>query len=51
MSTIEKELLQALRDLQREIHSAVKMDVRKHYSLMVADAAANTAIAKAEGQS
>jgi len=50
MSTIEKELLQALRDLQERLHSTIKLDVRKHYSLMVADAQASTAIVKAEGR-
>ena len=43
------ELLDALRDLQKELRAVVKFDVRKHYSLMVRDAAASTAIARAEG--
>jgi len=46
---MEKELLQALKDLQKEVRSAFKFDVRKHYSLMVADAAATKAVRKAEG--
>ena len=41
------ELLTALKDLTTSIHEHVKMDVRKHYYLMVADAAAGKAIAKA----
>jgi hypothetical protein len=44
------ELLQALRDLQQELHRVLKLDVKKHYSLMVADAVANKVIAKAEGK-
>jgi len=44
------ELLQALRELQKELRHAVKLDVKKHYSLMVADACASKAIAKAEGK-
>lgn len=44
------ELVQALLNLQRELHSAVKLDVRKHYSLMVADSMASKAIGKAEGK-
>jgi len=44
------ELLQALRDLQKELRDAIKLDVKKHYSLMVADACASKAIAKAEGK-
>lgn len=43
------ELLGALKLLKAELHKHVKLDVRKHYSLMVADAAAGTAIHKAEG--
>jgi len=49
MSTIDKELLQALRDLQERLHDTFKLDVRKHYSLMIADSMASKAIAKAEG--
>lgn len=44
------ELLQALVDLRAEIKRVVKFDVRKHFSLMVADVAADKALAKAGGQ-
>jgi hypothetical protein len=44
------DLLEALRALQQEVKSAVKFDVKKHYSLMVADVAASKAIEKAEGR-
>jgi len=44
------ELLQALQELQKELRAVVKLDVKKHFSLMLADAAANKAIAKATGQ-
>lgn len=44
------ELLVALEGLRRELLAHVKLNVRKHYSLMVADAAAGTAIAKARGE-
>jgi hypothetical protein len=47
--TSAPDLLKALVDLQREIHHVVKMDVRKHYSLMLADVAASKAIASAKG--
>lgn len=43
-------LLNALEDLQKQVRAHIKLDVRKHYSLMVADAAASHAIAKARGQ-
>lgn len=43
------DLLAALVELQKELRQNIKLDVRKHYSLMVADAAANKAIAKATG--
>ena len=46
------DLLQALKDLQKrmkEIHG--KWNVKKDYSLMVADVAASKAIDKAEGRS
>jgi hypothetical protein len=43
------ELLSALLDLQKEIRAAVKFDVKKHYSLMNADACATKAIRKATG--
>ena len=45
------ELLAALRNLKKELWAAgLKLHVRKHFSLLVADAAAGTAIAKAEGK-
>lgn len=44
------EMLEALRELQQKLHRAIKMDVKRHYSLMVADVAASKAIAKAEGR-
>lgn len=42
------DLLDALKELQKRIHAYVKMNVKKHYSLLVADAAASKAIHKAE---
>ena len=44
------ELLKALKDLQKEIHAAYKMKVRRDYSLMIADSIASGLIAKAEGR-
>lgn len=41
------DLLEAVIDLRKELREHIKLDVKKHYSLMVADAAAGTAIAKA----
>ena len=38
------DLLEALKELQKRIHAHVKMNVKKHYSLLVADAAASKAI-------
>ena len=43
------DLLAALKDLQSEVKRLIRFNVRKHYSLMVADAAASKAIAKAQG--
>ena len=43
-------MLAALRDLQTQIRNVVSFDVRKHYSLMVADVAATDAIRAAEGE-
>ena len=42
------ELLEALKDLRKEVRAHVKFDVKKHYSLMVADVCADKAIARAE---
>lgn len=42
-------LLEALIGLQRELHAHIRLDVKRHYSLMVADAIASTAISKAKG--
>ena len=42
-------LLEALEGLYRELHSHIRLDVKRHYSLMVADAIASSAIAKAKG--
>jgi len=44
------DLLEALKELQKRIHAHMKMDVKKHYSLLVADAAASKAIHNAEGK-
>lgn len=41
------ELLEALEGLREQLRAHVKLDVKRHYSLMVADAAAGTAIVKA----
>jgi hypothetical protein len=41
---INQELVAALVELRRQLRSHVKMDVKKHFSLMVADAAASKAI-------
>lgn len=41
------ELLEALIGLQKEIKHHIRFNVKKHYSLMVQDAAATKAIAKA----
>lgn len=44
------ELLQALVDLQKEIKASLNFNVKKHYSLMVADAFANKVIKKVTGE-
>jgi hypothetical protein len=44
------DLLAALENLRKELHAAVRLDVKKHYSLMVAEAIAGTAIRKARGE-
>ena len=43
------DLLAALEDLRKELRPAVKLDVKKYYSLMVAEVAADKAIRKARG--
>jgi hypothetical protein len=43
------ELLEALENLQKELHANRKMNVKKDFGLMVADAHANRAIYKAKG--
>ena len=43
------DLLEALTALQKRLHEDIRLDVKKHFILMVADAAASTAIAKATG--
>jgi hypothetical protein len=40
----QKELLEALINLQKQIHAHHKMNVKKDFSLMCADAQASTAI-------
>ncbi len=51
MEHINTELLEALEELKKQLWAAhLKLDVKKHFSLMVADAAAGTAITKARGQ-
>ena len=49
VQSINADLLAALLDLRKQLREHVKMDVRKHYGLMVSDAAAGTAIANATG--
>jgi hypothetical protein len=49
--TINQELLAALVELRKQVWSHVKMDVKKHYSLMVADSIASAVISKAGGES
>ena len=44
------DLLAALIELHKELHQAIRLDVKKHFSLMVADAAASKAIRKAKGE-
>lgn len=45
------ELLEAIQNLQKELRGALNFNVRKHYSLMVADAAATKVVARATGGS
>jgi hypothetical protein len=47
---INQELVTALVELQKQLHSHIKMNVKKHYSLMVADAQASKAIGKARSE-
>lgn len=44
------EMLEALKELKNQIRVRHKMNVKKDYSLLLADAAAGKAIAKAEGR-
>lgn len=44
------ELLEALKELQKQIFAHHKRNVRKESSLLLADAAASKAIARAEGR-
>ena len=44
------ELLEALMELKKQIHAHYKMNVKKDFSLLLADAAASKAIAKVEGK-
>lgn len=44
---MQKELINAIEHLQKEIRAHLKMNVKKHYSLMVADAQATKVIHKA----
>ena len=41
-------IIDAAKDLQKELRQHIKMDVKKHYSLMVADAQLSKAIFEAE---
>ena len=50
MTPLETEMLMAMEDLIKELRSHVKMDVRKHFSLMVAEACAQKVIWKAKGE-
>lgn len=46
MTQSENELIYALEELQKQIRAHHKMNVKKDYSLMVADAYASTVINK-----
>lgn len=49
--TAAPDLLAALEDLKKELWAAgLKLNVRRHFSLLAADAQAGTAIAKAKGE-
>lgn len=43
----DRDSLEALRELQKQLRAHIRLDVKKHYSLMVADAAASKVIARA----
>ena len=43
------DLLEALKDLRKQLNWHIKFNVKKHFSLMVADVAASKAIARATG--
>lgn len=45
------ELLASLIELRKQVHAHIKLDVKKHYSLMVADSLASTLIHRAGAQS
>jgi hypothetical protein len=47
---VNQELVAALVELRKQLWAHVKMDVKKHYSLMVADAQASKAIGKARAE-
>jgi hypothetical protein len=50
--TAAPEMYEALKELYKELHaSRFKMDVKKDYSLMVADSIASKVLFKAEGRS
>lgn len=44
------DLLATLEELQAQLRAHVRMDVKKHYSLMVAEVAADKAIRRARGE-
>ena len=50
LKAVNAELLEALRALQDAIRDAHLLDVKKHFSLCVADSAACKAIWRAEGR-
>ena len=49
LMTAAPELLEALKELKKQIFAHHKMNVKKDFSLLLADVAASKAIAKAEG--
>ena len=44
---VSSAMLTALEDMREQLREHIKLDVKRHYHLMVADAAAGTAIARA----